>query len=42
MGGCGQAHLGLYACSLTTFSMGGSQYNWVDVDELTLVCMLVH
>ena len=27
---------------MTTFSVGGSQYSWVDVDELTLVCMLVH
>ena len=25
LGGCGQAHLGLNACSSTTFSMGGSQ-----------------
>ena len=29
LGGCGRAHLGLYACSSTTFSVGGSQYNWV-------------
>ena len=42
LGGRGQAHLGLFACSLTTFSVGGSQYNWVVVDKLTLVCMLVH
>ena len=42
LGGCGQAHLGLYACSSTTFTVGGSLYKWVDVDKLTLVCMLVH
>ena len=26
---CGQAHFGLYACSSTTFSVGGSQYSRV-------------
>ena len=29
LGGCGRAHLGLYACSSTTFSVGSSRYNWV-------------